>query len=595
MVTGPAELAAIHAQMARGDIAGARRRIEAVIVSEPSNASALHLAGVVLRRAGALESAADAFSRARDLGLDSAEICNSLAVTLQELGRHTDALRAFDAAVAVDPAYEPAAVNRARLLGTMGRFGPAEAALRGWLAKKPGSILARNALAATLREAGQLRAAEREYAAVLAADPSNATAAINRGQILREIGANREALDHFRRTSPRHAGSPEFAESMAGALLANGDVAGARDALVRLTEAEPAYLRGHRALARITREYGLGNDPYRSFRALANRWPGEAVIWREWMALLLSFREFGLIGELVGEAGRHVGADPAITFAAAIASSELGKARAAEALFDRCEPALGGRTDLLAARARNALRLQEPERAEQLAGQVTRIEPLNQFGWGYLGLAWRLLEDDREFWLHDYERQTAQVPIPDLADFAVMEELCATLRGLHSARHHPPDQSLRGGTQTEGALFLLEDPAIAGLREAIASALRQFITALPEDPAHPFYGRRRSDVRFIGSWSVRLTGEGFHVAHLHEQGWISSALHLVLAPAGADGEAGALVLGEPPHELGLNLGPRRIIAPRAGSLVLFPSSMWHGTRSFAAGERLTVAFDAVPS
>ena len=41
----------------------------------------------------------------------------------------------------------------------------------------------------------------------------------------------------------------------------------------------------------------------------------------------------------------------------------------------------------------------------------------------------------------------------------------------------------------------------------------------------------------------------------------------------------------------LDLPPIRLIEPRPGRLVLFPSTMWHGTRPFAQGERLTVAFD----
>lgn len=47
------------------------------------------------------------------------------------------------------------------------------------------------------------------------------------------------------------------------------------------------------------------------------------------------------------------------------------------------------------------------------------------------------------------------------------------------------------------------------------------------------------------------------------------------------------------HEtlLGVNLTPRRVVAPRAGMLVLFPSYFWHGTLPFtSATPRLTVAF-----
>ena len=51
---------------------------------------------------------------------------------------------------------------------------------------------------------------------------------------------------------------------------------------------------------------------------------------------------------------------------------------------------------------------------------------------------------------------------------------------------------------------------------------------------------------------------------------------------GAD-HAGWLALGEPQAELGLDLPPIRLIEPKPGRLVLFPSTMWHGTRPFADG------------
>ena len=52
--------------------------------------------------------------------------------------------------------------------------------------------------------------------------------------------------------------------------------------------------------------------------------------------------------------------------------------------------------------------------------------------------------------------------------------------------------------------------------------------------------------------------------------------------------------GEPDDNLGLDLPPWRKIGPKPGQLVLFPSWMWHGTRAFRDGARLTVAFDVMP-
>jgi hypothetical protein len=60
-------------------------------------------------------------------------------------------------------------------------------------------------------------------------------------------------------------------------------------------------------------------------------------------------------------------------------------------------------------------------------------------------------------------------------------------------------------------------------------------------------------------------------------------------------DAGCLVLGVPPADLGLALAPLRVVRPREGHLVLFPSCLWHGTVPFEDDQaRLTVAFDVQP-
>jgi hypothetical protein len=71
----------------------------------------------------------------------------------------------------------------------------------------------------------------------------------------------------------------------------------------------------------------------------------------------------------------------------------------------------------------------------------------------------------------------------------------------------------------------------------------------------------------------------------------------VLPPDLGEEGAGCLTLGDSTSPtLDVGLPPFRTVEPRPGRLVLFPSYMWHGTRPFGKGERVTVAFDvAVPS
>jgi hypothetical protein len=216
--------------------------------------------------------------------------------------------------------------------------------------------------------------------------------------------------------------------------------------------------------------------------------------------------------------------------------------------------------------------------------------------WPYASIIWRLTGDPRSEWL---EGETAIVQAIDLSrGLPDLAPVATELRSLHRTAGEYLDQSVQGGTQTDGPLFSRIDQSIRGLRRAVVDAVQAYTASLPPPVSgHPLLGRRRDrPVRFSGSWSVRLNGGGFHSAHVHPQGWISSALYIALPQVSTNEPAhsGWLTIGEPPPDLRSGLSPVRLIQPRVGQLVLFPSWMWHGTLPFAAGERLTVAFDVRP-
>jgi hypothetical protein len=213
--------------------------------------------------------------------------------------------------------------------------------------------------------------------------------------------------------------------------------------------------------------------------------------------------------------------------------------------------------------------------------------------WPYAAIIWRLLGDRRAEWLYDSRLVGVYDISGQVGDLAALADC---LRRLHVTAAHPIGQSVRGGTQTDGPLFARREPEFQNLRRRISDAVTAHVQQLkPVDPRHPVLRHvpAFSGVRFAGSWSVRLTGGGHHTSHLHPQGWLSSAFYVVVPPQAASGKppSGWLVLGAPPAELGLDLPPVRLIEPKPGCLVLFPSIMWHGTVPFDAGERMTAAFD----
>jgi len=149
--------------------------------------------------------------------------------------------------------------------------------------------------------------------------------------------------------------------------------------------------------------------------------------------------------------------------------------------------------------------------------------------------------------------------------------------------------------QSNRSLERSQDPVVKALFAAVDGPIRSYIETLRE--RDDVLGRRVTNgYRFSGAWSVALRPGGSHVNHIHPMGWISSAFHIVTPPAVDEGQQGWLKFGEPELPTTPKLEAEHFIKPVPGTLVLFPSYMWHGTVPFGGqASRLTAAFDALPA
>jgi tetratricopeptide (TPR) repeat protein len=372
------------------------------------------------------------------------------------------------------------------------------------------------------------------------------------------------------------------------ALFAEGRLDAAIALLEARLRAHPDWLDGQASLARL-RWMGGERETFTSgYEAALVAAPTNIALWRERIdtSMHAAFYEDALdaLARARAAAGEHLAFDALET----VCRAEKGEIEAADRLFARLGPI--EHITMAARHMRHLLRAGRPEAASAFADSWRGRDPGHLLV-PYQSAAWRLTSDPRRQWLEGDERL---IGIYDIGDrIPSLAALAERLRGLHLSLHHPLEQSLRGGTQTDGPLFSRIEPEIRALRAAVAAAVEEHVARLPApQPGHPTLIARRSPIGFSGSWSVRLTGEGYHVNHVHPAGWISSAFYVALPQQAMGGpeHAGWLSIGEA-TELGLDLPPIRLIEPKPGRLVLFPSTMWHGTRPFAAGERLTVAFD----
>lgn len=387
--------------------------------------------------------------------------------------------------------------------------------------------------------------------------------------------------------------APDDSSVLTGRAAAQYDEGQADQAvadLEALLRQNPLWTDGHATIASLYAQMGM--PPAAAIDAALSLHPDAPSLHQQRIALHAQNQDHVAIEAALTEANQRLASCQWLDEMSADAASERG----AVTLADQLYTALGEPVSAVRAHrhARHLLRAGRADAAARLSENWIGRDPQGLM-WPYLSLAWRIIGDPRWDWL---ENDSHFVGIYDVADrLDDIEGLAALLRTLHRASDAPLDQSVRGGTQTDGNLLLREQPLLQQLRSVILDVVADHVAQLPPSVAgHPLLLDHRAPLRFAGSWSVRLARQGFHSDHVHSQGWISSAFYVALPDAAmGSGNAessydGWFSLGEC-RELCPDLAPLRIIEPKVGRLVLFPSTQWHGTRPFQQGERMTVAFD----
>ncbi len=561
------ELQAAAALLRSGNAKGAVGRIRPLLVNGLIHADAYALLANALRSSGQLAEARTALGSAINLDPANAAFWANMGELLEEAGDLDAALVARQRLLDIAPADIRALTAMGELLLRIGDADAAMAPLEAAFAQDKGSVRVAHALAVALRMTDQPARAAQLLAPFANAPAAPAQSQALFGHLLGDCGQLEQAAQTYR------------------AVLA----------------AHPAHIDTLETLARLLPQIGEGDGACAAYRPALSAHPDNAALWASALGTARSLKRAAELAEWSEQAVRRFGHVPEFKIARADALGMGGDAAAALAMV---EP-LADRHGLGAAQAAHwRLVAGDAEAAARHAMRATELAPDLQTGWAYLGTAWRLTGNARAEWLNDYDRLTTRIMLEPPAGYsdlpAFLSDVRDALLAEHSALHHPDDQSARHGTQTRGHLFLRREPRITALSLALHAAIEQWLATLPTDVTHPFLRRNTGRIGFKHSWSIRLADRGFHINHIHQDGWLSSAFYVSLPDVvGAEGPGGlpqgALTMGAPDASLGLDLAPDRVFVPREGELILFPSYVWHGTIPFDSDQpRMTVAFDALP-
>ncbi len=553
----PQEFAAnAKAAEQRGDKAGALTMLAQAVKAHPKDARLWHYSASLMLQTGNAQGAADNFARAFALLPSNVNFAVDQAIALSAANKHAEALELLakieKAASGLAP-YWSTRANAARGTGDLAKS--AEWYDRA-LALEPRRPKALQGRASVALERGEADAAARFDQALLA-DQSNAQLWLGKAQALDVEGRWDEAR--------------QIAEALVTKF--------------------PQWLDSLRLLAQL--RMGAGDPEFDApFHDAAKRAPGDPAIPGEHCRQLAALDMAEKATDVAADARKRFPDNPHLAMLEAIEAGASGQTERAEAIWANLEY---DRVDRFVFEARHRVRCHQFDRADELVGKALAHSPWDIGAWALQDLIWRVSGDERHEWLHGQQGLVQFIPL-DQAD-EVMPAAIETLHDLHENSHHPLAQSLRGGgTQTRGRLFDRHEPELQAFHRAILNTLVAYRSALPpRDETHPLLRSRDAGWSIGGSWSIRFVGEGgHHKAHLHPEGLISSACYLVLPDdlgTGGDSRSGWIELGRPPPDFGLDLEPLHAFQPKVGHLALFPSTMYHATRSFKRGRRMTAAFD----
>ena len=568
-------LAAAYQAMKAKEYEAAITAASAAVEADPDSHKGYQLIAAASRLLGQPKNALIAIEKALEIAPRDAESLSSYGHILLQQGRTFEAIAALKSSLEIAPNFPQPAIALGQLY--LRGKNPVQAAdvFQEALAHSPEHPMLLRGLLFSLKDAQQFTSAN----ALLAKLPGAPDVALTAGQVALGLRQKPVAEANFLR-----ALSHPPASSLAFRALAQ----------MQYSDSQKTQAEGAQAAAQMVHKFIDDNPdaaPFYLFGAeiLSELEQADA-------ALALVTRAESKFGEVSNT--QYLKAK----IYNAAGEGEKGFEAASQALKSR-----PGDISILAELAQSALMSGRAERALQACTGMRRVQPRNQFWIAMQAAALRALgqEEDHQA-LQDYGFvQSHDLPPPP--EYDSRDNFLAQLKTALEKRHAGESRTLgavvQGGTQTSSDLRFADERVIQDFFQSLAKPIKDYIAQMPDDSAHPLHSRKRESYRLSGASSVNLAGEGFLKNHLQADSWLTGIFYVNVPDdiaARAD-KAGWAAFGKPPFNVagpsGKALGAGHMIAPQAGSLVLFPSYNWHGTVPLAGGSEncLSLTFHVVPA
>jgi len=153
------------------------------------------------------------------------------------------------------------------------------------------------------------------------------------------------------------------------------------------------------------------------------------------------------------------------------------------------------------------------------------------------------------------------------------------------------------GIQSAGNLFRRDESSFQQLAACILQQVQKYKETFGHSNCN-LIQQFPNDPKFTSAWFIKMRKGGHLTSHIHEEGWISGSVYLAMpdTPEGAlDGSIEFSMDGDDYPKQSTHFSVK-VITPKVGDIVLFPSSLFHRTLPFESDQdRVCIAFDIRPA
>lgn len=260
-----------------GQFVEAQRRLADVVKSDPQQAEAWHLLGVIEFQKSNFNDAVKHFHRAVQLEDCSAKYLTNLGSAWFALGDVSKATDCFERAIAADPHCAESQTYLGIIRLQQRDLDAAEACLQTALLDAPQSWQARLNLGNVFRERRELDRAAEQYEMALSIELDSAESLLNLGELFVEQGRSVDAIPYLRRAAVLRPRVSEIQFRLADALREIGDHAAAVLASQRGLSFQASSFDGWIGLGQSSVALGKWSEAVASFRNAISLQPDSAA------------------------------------------------------------------------------------------------------------------------------------------------------------------------------------------------------------------------------------------------------------------------------------------------------------------------------